>query len=255
MSGVFLSFGRDDSYYVRELIKYLRAADVPVWHRGQIRVGDRPDEVVTAQIDRCAVMIVVMSETSLTCDEVANEIAYAQQHGRTIVPLLLSGEPFVSLARLDWTDVRRRNMPGSAFLRKLTAVPSPPRRARRLAIPRVGLPQQQVAVNVMWALGNGTTALLFWEYDTALWIFVGATLAAVLCGLIPRAVAARWAQLLCALCGLVGTVTLVAALGSRLFVDDAPLRFLAAILAVGGILGTLSATAGLVALAEEEIWP
>src|SRR5258705_11583776 len=91
---VFVSYSRPDATYVEALAAHLDAAGVSCWYDHRIVAGDRFDQVIAEQIDACDAFVVVMTPASYASGWVANEIKYAQDHGKRIVPLLLAGEPF-----------------------------------------------------------------------------------------------------------------------------------------------------------------
>jgi TIR domain/Bacterial PH domain len=128
---VFVSYSRADRAYVEALAAHLDAAGVSCWYDHRIVVGDRFDQVIAEQIDTCVAFVVVMTPASYASNWVANEIKYAQDHGKRIVPLLLAGEPFISLTSLDYEDVRGGSMLGPAGVAALRALlGSPPSRTQ-----------------------------------------------------------------------------------------------------------------------------
>lgn len=226
--GVYVCFDRADRGYVARLVRYLLSVGLPYWYYDE---GSADDAGWTARIQTSDVVVVVMSDASFASDRVAAEIAQAREQRKPIMPLLVSGSPFISLASLTYEDVTRGNLPSRRFLQGLaTRVggPAPPRRAALLPI--------LLGAGAAW---NGIMALWFWSYTTALWTFVASSGVAVLAGCLAVAAQARWAQRLCLLSGLVGIGTLVVALGRHLFGDDPPGGWIPLILAVLGALGTV----------------
>jgi hypothetical protein len=106
--------------YVRRLVDHLSGAGIQSWYDSRIVTGDRFDKAIAEQIEACAAVIVVMTAASFASNWVANEIKYAQDHGKPIVPLLLEGKAFISLTSLDYEDVRDQQLPGPRVLQRLT---------------------------------------------------------------------------------------------------------------------------------------
>src|SRR5262249_34086771 len=129
VGGVYVSFDRADRSYVRRLVQCLRGVDLPYWYDD----GSSADTGWTEWLQTSDGVVVVMSDASLASDRVASEVAYAQELGKPIMPLLVSGSPFISLAAIVREDVTNGHLPSRQFLQGLAArvggPPAPPRRA------------------------------------------------------------------------------------------------------------------------------
>jgi hypothetical protein len=112
------SHGPDDGY-VQRLGGYLREARLPFWYDREVVSGDRWADVIRGKIDNCAAILVVMTPEAEESRWVAREIAHAERISKPIVPLLLRGEPFFSLADVQYESVVGDQIPGPAFLARM----------------------------------------------------------------------------------------------------------------------------------------
>jgi hypothetical protein len=118
---VFISFShRRDGEYVQRLAAFLTEAGVPAWFDQKIPTGDRWATVIRDHIDTCAALIVVMTPEAEKSDWVSREIEHAEKKGKPILPLLLRGKPFFSLANIQYEAVVDGAMPGPEFVRRLS---------------------------------------------------------------------------------------------------------------------------------------
>jgi hypothetical protein len=119
---VFVSYCREDGDYVAGLVDHLRAQGLTVWTDQGIRVGARWVREIERQIIDCAAFVPVMSGRSKEANWVDREIDLAEEQGKPIAPVLLSGSPFFRLRHLQYEDVRTRNMPSEEFIAGLRAM-------------------------------------------------------------------------------------------------------------------------------------
>ena len=124
---VFISYShQQDSPYVQRLATHLTTAGLPVWYDKEIVHGDRWTNVIREMIDTCAAFIVVMTPDGEKSNWVDLEVARAFRMQRPILPLLLRGDVFFTLANVQYQDVSDGGMPGRAFTATLrTLVPLP----------------------------------------------------------------------------------------------------------------------------------
>jgi WD40 repeat protein len=116
---IFISYSRTDDEYVNRLADYLIVSGLPVWYDYQIATGDRFDRVIASNIEHCGAFVVVMTPAAYESNWVASEVNHAKKHGKPILPLLLSGEVFMTLNYLDYRDVRGGHLPDDSFLDEL----------------------------------------------------------------------------------------------------------------------------------------
>ena len=115
---VFISHSHDGGYAAR-LAEHLESAGLRAWYDKEIVHGDRWENTIREMVDTCAALVVVMTPAADESRWVHNEINQAEQKGKPILPLLLAGERFFSLASLQYDDVRGGKLPGPAFLSRL----------------------------------------------------------------------------------------------------------------------------------------
>jgi len=107
---------------VERLAAYLAASGLPVWFDHEIISGHRWANVIREQIDTCGAVIVVMPPEADESDWVAREIAHADESGKPILPLLLKGRRFFSLANIQYKSVTGGEIPGPAFMARLRSL-------------------------------------------------------------------------------------------------------------------------------------
>lgn len=119
---VFVSYSRSDGEYVRSLVRYLTSAGIEVWTDDGIDHGDRWMETIRDRIDSCGAFIPVMTPSAESSTWVEREIIRADEMGKPILPLLLSGKPFFQLSHVQHEDVSGREMPSRRYLERLGEV-------------------------------------------------------------------------------------------------------------------------------------
>lgn len=86
----FFSYARRDGDFVLKLAKELRAVGANLWlDQLDILGGQRWDKAVEEALRRCQGMIIVLSPESLASDHVMDEVSFALEKGRLVVPVLL----------------------------------------------------------------------------------------------------------------------------------------------------------------------
>ncbi len=87
---IFVSYASVDRERVLPIVAALERAGVPVWiDREGIGGGENYASEINAAIERCAALVLMCSEHSLTSRNVKQELALAWEHERPYVPLLL----------------------------------------------------------------------------------------------------------------------------------------------------------------------
>ncbi len=151
---VFISYSRTDTPYVERLVAYLGAAGVPVWVDHKIDHGDRWASVIEAQIESCFAFVPVMTPEAAASEWVEREVHLAQQLGKPILPLLLSGRPFFRLATTQHDDVGGASMPSAKFIERLVEhMGTPPAEAATLDVS----PDWGHDVGGVWSLAYSPT--------------------------------------------------------------------------------------------------
>ncbi len=123
MSGyVFISYAREDRDYVRRLSAFLDEHGIEAWYDDKLEAGTRYDTAILQRIEQCAAFIVVMTLASSESDWVMDELDYAKQKERELVPILLEGNRFLGLGRIQIEYLLDRETPTPAFAQKLKSL-------------------------------------------------------------------------------------------------------------------------------------
>jgi len=88
MSGIFLSYSREDRDRVAPLVEFLESKGLSVWWDRNIQPGDSFEELIDEQILKASCVIVVWSHTSVNSRWVKNE-ALEGQDRNILVPVML----------------------------------------------------------------------------------------------------------------------------------------------------------------------
>ncbi len=85
----FFSYSRDDSEFVLKLASGLREQGVNLWlDQLDIEAGERWDSAVEKALGSCHTLIVVLSPSSVASVNVMDEVSYALQSDKRVVPVL-----------------------------------------------------------------------------------------------------------------------------------------------------------------------
>ncbi|HVF96007.1 MAG TPA: toll/interleukin-1 receptor domain-containing protein, partial [Flavisolibacter sp.] len=104
----FFSYSRTDSAFVLKLAKDLRDAGVELWlDQLDIKGGSHWDSAIEKALNTAASLIVVLSDESVKSNNVMDEVSFALESGKTVIPVLLEEcvVPFRlrRLQRIDFT--------------------------------------------------------------------------------------------------------------------------------------------------------
>ncbi|MET3422681.1 tetratricopeptide (TPR) repeat protein [Actinoplanes tereljensis] len=117
---VFISYSRRDTGYVDQLAERLERDGIPLWlDRQRLEAGDQWERQIRDRVDDCAVLIVVMSPAAEASPHVGNELQRARDRGKPVLPILLSGENWFELGRVNYFDARPSQLPDQRFLDRL----------------------------------------------------------------------------------------------------------------------------------------
>jgi hypothetical protein len=105
-STTFVSYTRDDQAFVLKLARDLRAASIDLWvDQMKIRVGDAWDEAVQHALTTATTVLVVLSPEAVASDNVLDEVAFALDGGRRVVPIVYQKcDVPLRLKRLQYVD-------------------------------------------------------------------------------------------------------------------------------------------------------
>ncbi|MDD2922120.1 MAG: toll/interleukin-1 receptor domain-containing protein [Anaerolineales bacterium] len=103
---IFLSYSHSDAAFAAKLAGGLEKAGYEVWlDRTDIQTGARWDDEIVKGLDASAVFLVLLSEASTASQNVKDEIGYALDHNKQILPLLIeSCEIPFRLRRVQYVD-------------------------------------------------------------------------------------------------------------------------------------------------------
>jgi len=113
MGTIFFSYSRVDSQFVLKLAKDLRDAEVNVWlDQLDIAAGSHWDSSIEKALHSSKTLLIILSATSVASENVMDEVSYALEEGKTVIPILLSNcdTPFRlrRLQRIDFTGDYQR---------------------------------------------------------------------------------------------------------------------------------------------------
>lgn len=117
---LFFSYSRDDSAFVLDLAKNLRQAGANVWlDQLDITPGVRWDKAIEKALIQSNILLVILSKSSVESDNVLDEVSFALEEGKTVVPVLLENceIPF-RLRRLQYADFTQNRKIGIQTLIK-----------------------------------------------------------------------------------------------------------------------------------------
>jgi hypothetical protein len=126
--------------YVDGLSRYFAVNGLPSWYEREIG-GDQRWAQVVERIRACSALVVVMTPGAERSPWVSSQVTFAQELGKPILPLLLGGTGFGSLAQLPTENVTTGAMPSATFVTRLRSfVPYQPAPATAPRPQAVGAP-------------------------------------------------------------------------------------------------------------------
>jgi len=86
----FISYSRINKEFATKLVKGLRAGGYSVWFDLlDIPTGSRWDDEVEKALRECSIFMIILTPASIASENVKDEIGYAIDHGKRILPVLL----------------------------------------------------------------------------------------------------------------------------------------------------------------------
>jgi hypothetical protein len=86
----FLSYSRADQQFALRFATDLRAREVAIWiDQLDIRPSERWDRAIERAVLECCGMVVILSPRSVESDNVADEISYAVDRGKPVLPIMI----------------------------------------------------------------------------------------------------------------------------------------------------------------------
>jgi TIR domain/Sel1 repeat len=120
----FFSYSREDSEFVLRVAGDLKAAGANVWlDQIDILPGQRWDDAIARALDDCPRVLVVLSPASVHSTNVMDEVSFALEKGKTVIPILhRECEIPFRLRRVQYIDLRHDYPRGLAELLKILVV-------------------------------------------------------------------------------------------------------------------------------------
>ncbi|MCA9908471.1 MAG: TIR domain-containing protein, partial [Anaerolineae bacterium] len=116
---IFISYGREDQDYARQLAGHIEKSGFQVWIDDRIDYGDRWFKEIEDAICASGAFVIVMTPDSNESEWVNREILLARREKKPIFPLLLRGREFGMLIDVQYVDVTSGDMPPKAFYERL----------------------------------------------------------------------------------------------------------------------------------------
>ena len=107
----FISYSRINKEFALKLARELKAAGFPIWlDQLDIPTGTRWDDEIEKALRECGIFMVILTPASIASDNAKDEIGYAIDHGKRILPVLLEDcEIPLRLRRFQYVDFTRMN--------------------------------------------------------------------------------------------------------------------------------------------------
>jgi hypothetical protein len=121
-SRTFISYSRINQEFALKLARELRASKFAVWlDQLDIPTGARWDNELEKALNECEIFLVILTPASITSENVKDEIGFAIDHGKHILPVLLDEcEIPLRLRRLQYVDFTKKKFSeGIASAKKL----------------------------------------------------------------------------------------------------------------------------------------
>ncbi len=122
MGHIFISYSHKDKEYVHKLQEALLEKGFDAWVDDRIDYGTEWPKVVQDKLDGCDGFIVVVSENAYESTWVQNEVARAGRKGKPFFPLLLQGDPWLSVEATQYVNVTGGTLPPEKFYERLGTV-------------------------------------------------------------------------------------------------------------------------------------
>jgi hypothetical protein len=86
----FISYSRKDKEFALEFAREMKSASHLVWlDQVDIHTGMRWDDEVERALHECEIFLIILTPASISSENVKDEIGYAIDHGKRILPVLL----------------------------------------------------------------------------------------------------------------------------------------------------------------------
>jgi hypothetical protein len=105
----FLSYARKDTQFVLRLVYDLRAGGADLWlDQLDIKQGERWDRAIEDALAKSPRLLVVLSPAAVKSNNVMDEVSFALEHGKTVLPVICRNckIPF-RLRRVQYEDLSK----------------------------------------------------------------------------------------------------------------------------------------------------
>lgn len=135
----FLSYSRADQDFALRLAHDLRSTGISIWvDQLDIRPSEHWDRAIERAVSDCCGLVVILSPRSAASDNVADEISFAIDHGKSVLPVMIERCPLpLRITRMqvidatgDYDDALRQ------CLATISGGELPPRAAQPTAAPK-----------------------------------------------------------------------------------------------------------------------
>ncbi len=105
-SKIFISYARTDGEFALNLGKELRAAGADIWLDSlDIGPGERWDDTIEEALTACESFLIVLSPASVESDNVKDELSFALEEKKQIIPVLYQNcQPPFRIRRIQYSD-------------------------------------------------------------------------------------------------------------------------------------------------------
>ena len=143
----FFSYCREDSEFALRLAEDLKAAGANVWmDQLDIAPGQRWDRSVEDALTNCPRLLVILSPTSVNSTNVLDEVSFALENQKTVIPVLYRdcAIPF-RLRRIQYLDFRADYARALKSLLKTLGVEQPPEGSVVAPYPPLAVKQPEIS--------------------------------------------------------------------------------------------------------------
>lgn len=139
---LFVSYAREDSAFAQKLAHDLNTDGVVTWIDSKdIRTGEPWDQVVERALTECSAVLVVLSPDATDSRSVMDEIAFALERGKVVLPVLYRAcRVPLQIARMQYADFTASYANGFAAVRR-SLVTVTPTRSLQSPMERIAEPQ------------------------------------------------------------------------------------------------------------------
>ena len=114
----FISYCRHDLDFAKKLANDLNTSGFPIWlDHARLLAGQAWDRAVEVALERCPKVLVLLSPAAVISDNVMNEVTFALDEGKTVIPVLYQDCRIpLRLRRLQYADFRSNYVDGISQL-------------------------------------------------------------------------------------------------------------------------------------------